>query len=420
MDIIKKSNDYIKMLLMFIKKIFLCLLLTIGLIQSSIAASNESDFMVYSNQQFNPFIKYIDVKNLRFFSLEEASNEFLKKVGRAYLLLLEENKKIDYEMRAQYLDISKDHFIYQRIGRQGPEYYENKFNTSFDRLPHSRTIENGPFRDNVTDYIWEYKKGDDSQINEVIEHLLHTITNVAFTIQFSDWDWQNPSSLISLASQEAIDKGIYNISDYREILNSGDREGFNKVITTEFAYWLIAAEWGLGDFLEIPNSEFRLNNYKEIAEKLPLGHRLYKCYVEKILSPPKLDDLLSIFPISGNIAEYSKQQDTDNDIYDCPEQNINSNNFSTNLNDDSNSNRLCRGEIKAFWDEYLELNTKEFNSEGYLFIVVGEDGRCEYGMGRSENDGFNDCTKWKDENNIIGQCELYAKGEQILWNENSE
>ena len=68
----------------------------------------------------------------------------------------------------------------------------------------------------------------------------------------------------------------------------------------------------------------------------------------------------------------------------------------------------------------MELNTREFNSEGYLFIAVGEDGRCEYGMGRSENDGFNDCTRWKDENNIFGQCELYAKGEQILWNEHSE
>ena len=129
------------MLLIFIKKIYLCLLLTIGLIQSSLAISNESDFKIYNNQQFNPFIKYIDVENLRFFSLEEVSNEFLKKVGKAYLLLLEDNKKIDYEMRAQYLDISKDHFIYQRIGKQSPEYYENKFNTSFDRLPHSRTIE---------------------------------------------------------------------------------------------------------------------------------------------------------------------------------------------------------------------------------------------------------------------------------------
>ena len=143
--------------------------MTIGLIQSSLAISNESDFKIYNNQQFNPFIKYIDVENLRFFSLEEVSNEFLKKVGKAYLLLLEDNKKIDYEMRAQYLDISKDHFIYQRIGKQSPEYYENKFNTSFDRLPHSRTIENGLFRDNVTDYIWEYKKGNASQINEVIE-----------------------------------------------------------------------------------------------------------------------------------------------------------------------------------------------------------------------------------------------------------
>ena len=70
------------MILIFIKKIFLCLLLTIGLIQSSLAVSNESDFKIYNSQQFNPFIKYIDVENLSFFSLDSAN--FILKVNRSY------------------------------------------------------------------------------------------------------------------------------------------------------------------------------------------------------------------------------------------------------------------------------------------------------------------------------------------------
>ena len=89
-----------------------------------------------------------------------------------------------------------------------------KLNNAFGSLPQSRAIENGPYRDNVTDYNWEYKEGSDMQTNEVIEHLLHTITNVAFAIQFSDWNWEDPSSNIRLATKEAIDNGIFNISDY--------------------------------------------------------------------------------------------------------------------------------------------------------------------------------------------------------------
>ena len=98
----------------------------------------------------------------------------MAKVANTYLLMLEDNSQIDPEMRSKYLEITKDNFVYQRIGLEGPEYYERKLNNDFGSLPQSRTVESGPYRDNVTDYIWEYKKGDDRQINEVIEHLLHT------------------------------------------------------------------------------------------------------------------------------------------------------------------------------------------------------------------------------------------------------
>jgi len=396
------------------KQLYLKVLLIIGLIGTSYGEPMK----VHENRQFDPFIKYIDVENLRLFSLEEVSNVFMEKVAKTYLLMLKDNSQIDLEMRSKFLKILKDHYVYQRIGLEGPDYYERKFNANFGRLPQSRTVESGPYRDNVTDYIWEYKERNDSQINEVIEHLLHTITNVAFAIQFRDWDWENPSSMIRQATKEAIDKGIFNISDYQEILDQGDIEGFNKAITTEFAYWLIAVEWSYGDFFDLPNSEFRLGNRNEIAKTLPIGHRMYKCYVEKVLSPPKLNDLLSIFPINGKAAYELENGQVEE--FDCLNNFDESNNKENEghkhvENQQTKSHANCDWNFEEIWNEYLELNNKEFDSNGYLFIVNGENGRCEYGMGNQQKEAFNDCSKWKHENNIIGQCKLYAEGEKVIY-----
>lgn len=382
-----------------------------------IGISNAAPIEVSENRQFDPFVKFIDVENLRLFSLQEVSNEFLIKVAKTYLLMLEDNSNIDLEMRSKFLDVSKNHFVFQRIGLEGPDYYERKFKADFGSLPQSRAPNNGPYRDNATDYIWEYNQGSESQLNEVVEHLLHTITNVVFAIQFKDWNWEEPSSMIRLATKEAIDKGIFNISDYQEILNRGDTEGFNRVISTEFAYWLIAAEWGYGDFFELPNSEFRLNNQNQIAKTLPIGHKMYKCYVEKILSPPKLKDLISIFP-SIEKASYTVKSNKF-DKYDCSnfiiEVNELENNYHNLVDDQQNSGfSNCDWNFKEIWEDYLDLNIREFNSNGYLFIVNGSDGRCEYGMGQEENEAFIDCNKWKDENSIDGECKLYSKGREVI------
>jgi len=395
------------------KKILLKMFLMLGLI----GISNAAPIEVSENRQFDPFVKFIDVENLRLFSLQEVSNEFLIKVAKTYLLMLEDNSNIDLEMRSKFLDVSKNHFVFQRIGLEGPDYYERKFKADFGSLPQSRAPNNGPYRDNATDYIWEYNQGSESQLNEVVEHLLHTITNVVFAIQFKDWNWEEPSSMIRLATKEAIDKGIFNISDYQEILNRGDTEGFNRAISTEFAYWLIAAEWGYSDFFELPNSEFRLNNQNQIAKTLPIGHKMYKCYVEKILSPPKLKDLISIFP-SIEKASYTVKSNKF-DKYDCSnfiiEVNELENNYHNLVDDQQNSGfSNCDWNFKEIWEDYLDLNIREFNSNGYLFIVNGSDGRCEYGMGQEENEAFIDCNKWKDENSIDGECKLYSKGREVI------
>ena len=75
----------------------------------------------------------------------------------------------------------------------------------------------------------------------------------------------------------------------------------------------------------------------------------------------------------------------------------------------------CDWNFKEIWDEYLESNDKEFNSQGYLYAVSGENDRCEYGVGQDKKEAFDDCTKWKEENDIIGECELYAHGDNAYY-----
>ena len=44
------------------------------------------------------------------------------------------------------------------------------------------------------------------------------------------------------------------------------------------------------------NGEFTIGTPSEIQTQLPLGHKLYKDYIEKILSIPNKDNIISLFP----------------------------------------------------------------------------------------------------------------------------
>ena len=136
----------------------------------------------------------------------------------------------------------------------------------------------------------------------MIEHLLHTVSTVILYLAYSEgWDYMDSSSALSLATQEAIDKGIYDVSSYEDIKRD-DMERYHKVITQEYAYWLILAEWDYyvtaGKKQEdiSGNKEFIIGTTSEIETQLPIGHKLYKDYVEKILSVPDKRTIVSLFP----------------------------------------------------------------------------------------------------------------------------
>ena len=243
------------------------------------------------------FKNYIDSYDLRIFAKEDVSSEFLKNVGKAYEAMFDNNSKIDLSMRTLYLSTSKNYHVYQRVGLEASFEKNESYAGGFPP---------DPYQNNVTDYIWEMDQGGKDQIGEVIEHLLHTISTVILYLTYPEvWNYNDPNSELSLAMQEAVDKGIYDISSYDDLKNDNsdfeDKDTYKKILTQEYAYWLILAEWdyyitaGKKNEGISGNEEFIIGTPSEIKSQLPLGHKLYEEYVEKILSIPNENTINLLF-----------------------------------------------------------------------------------------------------------------------------
>ena len=241
---------------------------------------------IVSDPSYEYFDRYTDIGTLRIFSLPEVSDEFLVKVGGIYKLIFDEdNPNIDRNLKNEFLQTMKDNYVYQRVGYKGPETYGiDSDNPKIDCCPENN------YYDNQTDYIWE-PEGSGDPTGEIIEHALHTITNVAFKLMSSDWDYADSGSKLRLAYKEAVDKKLFNEESYKPLKGGDD---FNKVTTQEYFFWVIITEWELGSLWDLPNEEFLIKNKEDLAEKLPASHQLYQDFVIKILTPPDLDMVKSI------------------------------------------------------------------------------------------------------------------------------
>ena len=231
---------------------------------------------IIKDKKFSPYTRYVDSNNLRIFALERVSDNFLIDVASIYGSMFNDNNMIDPVMQKTYLKSLKKNYVYQRIGIIGPDD-----NPGFDCCPRS-----GRYQDNHTDFIWENADGNGTQANEIIEHLLHTITAVGFYYAFPDeWRWDKKKSPLILAMQEAIEKGIFDVSSYKEIR---DKKDYLKITAQEFAYWMIIAEWNYFDLLikDPYHPEFSVRSQSEMIKKLPLAHTLYMDTAAKIMIAP--------------------------------------------------------------------------------------------------------------------------------------
>ena len=243
---------------------------------------------VLNDVTYQPYNRYVDSHGLRIFSLDGVSESFIKKLSVTYDAMHATNSLVNTESRATFKATLENNYVFQRVGVNGPDHYGGG-----GKLPFGP--QSGNYAHNQTDFIWEgTTRTAASQTNEVIEHLLHTVTAVGFNILYPEWKWNDSSSSINLAMQQAIDGGYYDISSYASVT---DPEDHMKTVATEFAYWLVLAEWEYFDVagMSANNTEFTLRTASDISNNLPLAHQLYLNTFAKVFSVPDKALIQSVY-----------------------------------------------------------------------------------------------------------------------------
>ena len=197
----------------------------------------------------------------------------------------------------------------QRVAYGGGDEYTPNFLTDQGKRSYEGLEE---FEDQLAldDMVW-YKNVDssgsgDDDINEILEHTLHTIhrfgvrggvqgSTEALNAESDEEDISNTE--IFLAMKEAFDNGIYDISGYGNgNINNQDIWG---VLLKEYTYLLTFGMWEFNEFWEggslAPEWSNDARTPEGVLENNPLGYQLFKSYFEPVVSKPNKEILRSIF-----------------------------------------------------------------------------------------------------------------------------
>ena len=257
----------------------------------------------------------MDVHGIRLFVLDDVSDEMVVKVAHTLASMWRDTDQIDRSRREELRFQLEDRYVYQRIGYGGPDFYGGEpleYPEIADRLGDDAR----EFAHNHIDYIWEKdERESDRQIIEVIEHLLHTLTDQGFRFAFpADWDWEDPDSTLNQAMELAIENGHYSVESYQDLRNF-DPEGYNRVIATEFAFWMILAAWDMFEVTGVTaNEEWGIDSSERLKEELPAAFALYENTVATALSRPEPEYILAVFESSVDaLVEHKDSGDRDHD-----------------------------------------------------------------------------------------------------------
>jgi len=290
-------------------------------------------YQIETSLEIEPFNRYIEVYGVKIAGLKATGgnvaveDEFIRKIAQTTKLLLNpEDTSIDSDSQIKAIKHLKTINTLQRIGVEEMDSYTPSLNgdnySGWDLTNDKHSL---------TDFIWQFNlsgnsnKTANSQITEVLEHLLHTLVRFAlpgaFPAQFLFIEDRSPeyggdvskeepilSGSLYEAAKEAINNGVFDASSYNH-MGVGSFT-YWKTVMVEYQYALTFAEWGYIEKYSGSLDPEWSDNYltpDKIKEGNPLGHSLYENYIKKVISKPSSNELEKIFKennqgLSGYIA----------------------------------------------------------------------------------------------------------------------
>ena len=247
------------------------------------------------NNDYAPYDKHLTSYGLIVAGLPDVTEDFMKKIGDIVNATLRRNGITTDPDRNLLLGNIIYYQTLQRVGSTGMSSYDPPLDeTNYPGWDY--------VNDNyeVIDFIWEAtqnssedEKTNAAQVNAIIKPLLHTITLI-LEKSFTAWSYEDPSSELVLAMNEAINGGYYDPTGKFGDLSETDPTAYKRAIAQDFAYWMILTAWDLkSSYAPLNSPEWTIQNLDEIESNTPLAYAFFYDYVDPILANPKrsLDSL---------------------------------------------------------------------------------------------------------------------------------
>ena len=232
---------------------------------------------VIPTEEYKPFTKKLSVYGITLIGRDDITDDFMRRVAKTIKEIFPQNEAIDADLQKEVL---RNLYRYRTVI---PLFRDEEFEFSpEDQESWDLTTS----QNSICDIIME---GVPGQVNEVVEHILHFVTDVGLHYTFTaEWGvWK--TSKIYEAMQEAIDKGHYNIGQYQE--ENMEEEERTRVLIQEYAYWVIFTAWDLYEPYG-PEAEWTgIKNPSEMMEKLPLSYELFEQTIPRVMAPPSRNTL---------------------------------------------------------------------------------------------------------------------------------
>ncbi len=231
---------------------------------------------IQRTSHYPPFTKKLTVCGITLIARDDVSDRFMKNVAQTIADMFTVDNRIDVVMQKKLLT---NLYLYRTVI---PIFVGEDWRLT---QKEERSINQTQKENSMCDIIMEGVKG---QVAEVVEHVLHHISDVGLHYTMpKEWGLSDSSKLYEMA-QQAIQQGYYKIDDYAEIEEVGER---NRVILQEYAYWIIYTAWDLRKTYGPKESEWSIQTAGELESKLLESSQLVKQTVEKVIKCPRTETL---------------------------------------------------------------------------------------------------------------------------------
>ena len=236
---------------------------------------------VMLTDEYPPFVKKLSAYGLTLVAREDISDDFMRLVGRAIVEIFPRGPEMDIDRQAEVL---ANHHMY---GAVIPVPLGRDFSFMENNADDWARIES---ENSVCDIIMQDVPG---QVMEVVEHILHYVTDVGLHYAYPDqWGIDRDSVLVQ-GMRDAVDRGYYVISQYSDIDELEVRE---RVLVQEFAYWVITTAWNLQEDYGPREVEWQVTDRNDLRAKLPEMDALMERTVDRIMVAPSRRTLEEIGP----------------------------------------------------------------------------------------------------------------------------